>query len=253
MRPSSERIIAVLATLIPLLTIIGCASTPDPDPPDIGGSVDATNARLQSLDAFETSIRNDLERLEMLGEDLENVSERVAQAELPLSLLRLVAINCLNSEYDGGASDTGVLPGTPLTCEPAHVERLVEALDTASTSARDSAHQLLYIVDQTRHVRGILRRRLTRLADAANDHIDFIADERAMLRQLEADLEQQKNLYSSSGWQEATDVITEQRERLDTLSQRIDELADDYRHWSPHIDDVVSEMYFELSYLRAPM
>lgn len=241
-----------LATsILLLLTTAGCASTPDPDPPELGASIDATNARLHSLDAFERSVSSDLDRLEMLGEDIRVGAHRAAQAELPLSILRLVAINCLNSGYDADTSDTGVLGTTPLSCEPAHIQRLVDELDTVSTADRDRAHELLYLVDQTRHIRGMLRRRLARLADSANDHLDFIADERAMLRQMEADLHQRRNLYSTQGFDEALAAIEDHRELLDSLAVRIEELADEYLTWSPRIDEIVSDVYFELSYLRA--
>ncbi len=248
---SAPALFGLWAVVFLCLSAIGCASSPDPDPPDLGASIDATDARFQSLDAFESSVGNDLDRLEMLGKDLEDLTQRVTVAELPLSLLRLVALNCLNSPYDGGVTDTGVLGTTPLTCTPDHIDRLVEALEQAATADRDRAHELLYLVDQTRYLRGSVRQRMGRLADSANDHLDFIADERAMLRQVESDLQQRKNLYSSEGFKDARAAIDEHREHLDDLAARIEELADEYVTWTPRIDAVISEVYFELSYLRA--
>lgn len=243
------RWIAVVVAV--LFTATACASTPDPAPPALEASTDATQARIQSLEAFDHSVRTDLERLEVVGDDLSQMIHRASRGELPLSLLRLVTLNCLNSEYDGDTSDSGLLDGTTLTCEPAHAEGLIQQLDTVSTAARDDAHRLLYLADQARLLRGSLRRRLARLPDTANDHLDFIADERAMLRQIEADLEQRKNRYSSDGWDTATDAVDDYRQLLDELSTRIDDLADDYHQWPSEIDHIITDIYFELSYMRA--
>lgn len=242
----------LLVVAIPLaaLTAVGCASTPDPPPPDLTAEKESTEARIQSLNFAERAILEDLNKLEELEADLEHVVEQSTVHDVPLSLLRLVTMNCLNSEYDGQISDVIGLEGTPLSCRPAHIERLIEALDAAPTTARDDAYQLLYLIDQVRILRGSLRQRMTRLPEATAEHRDFIADQRATLRQIDADLEQRRNRYSSSGWREVQRIVDEHRQRLVELDERIDEIRAAYPEWPARLDVAVSAIYFRLAKMR---
>ena len=228
----------------------GCASTPDPPPPDLSQAMDNTESRIQSLNFSEQAIQNDLARLDELVADLDAKILETIYSDLPLSLLRLVAMNCLNTEYDGYISDVVGIEGTPLSCRPAHIDRLQEALAESSTTARDNAHQLLYLVDQARILRGSLRQRLARIPQASAEHRDFIADERANIRRLDADLNQRRNQYSSSGWRDATAVLNDYRALLHALDTRIDEIAEAYPEWPAELDKMISGVYFGLTDMR---
>ena len=230
--------------------LTACASTPDPPPPDLSAKEQEVEIRLRTLELSEENIEADLVQLAELARDVATMIERTAERELPLSLIRMVAMNCLNAEYEGYVSEVVELNGTPLSCRPAYLDRLAQALEDAPVSDRDTTYQLLYAVDQSRLMRGSLRRRSARLPDALAEHREFIADERAGLRRLEAELEQQRNRYSASGWQAATEAVRMQRELLLRLSLRLDELEESYPLWAPRLDETMKTVYFDLTELR---
>ena len=250
MRSTVRLLLFAVATCTAVATAVGCASTPDPPPPDLGEAMERTASRIQSLDFNEQLIENDLERLGELKSDLDLLIERIAVSELPLSLLRLVAMNCLNAEYDGHVTDVTGIDGVPLSCRPAHIDALMTSLENVSTVDRDDAYQLLYLVDQARILRGGLRQRVARLPRAAAEHRDYLADERASLRHVEAELQQRRNQYSSSGWQKANGVIEDYRTLLHELDRRIDAIVEIYPQWPARLDRTISEIYFGLSDLR---
>ncbi len=229
---------------------LGCASTADPPPPDLSTLQENTQIRSESINMAAEVIDADLERLDELAAELQSMVHSHDSAPVPLSLLRLVAMNCLNTEYDSDASTIPSTASRPLNCRPAHLDRLEKALENAPTATRDDVYELLYVVDQARMLQGRLRRRLAELPEQNADHRDFIANERATLRQVEADLQQQRSLYSSSAWREVTDFISHQREQLDELDAQIDALTEAFPQWPSQLDATVSSIYFELSQMR---
>ena len=239
-----------VAVVASFLWSIGCATTADPPPPDLTSSQDSAQSRLHSIDAADASINRDLERLGELRNDLDYLVERTVENDVSLSLLRLVAMNCLNTEYDSVSTGISGFDTTSLSCEPAHFDKLEEALSQAPSAVREDALQLLFVVDQARLVRASLRQRLATLPRLVSEHRDFIVDERARLRQIEADLNQRRNLYSNQGWQEATDRIAEYRESLASLSLRLDEIVEAYPQWPTRVDELMATIYFDLSEMR---
>lgn len=213
--------------------------------------------RIASVDAIENSIRDDLQQFEQLEEDLGGLMVRVDQEELPFSLLRLVAMNCLNTEYDGSGTQVVDLGGRPLTCRPAHIDGLRQQIDDKPTAVRDLVYDLLYAVDQARLLRGSLRQRLARLPGTIEEHSEFIADERARLRQLASELEQERNVYSTRQWREVNERLDDYRDLLQQLENRLGQLSMDSDAWPERVDTLVTAIYFELAYMRglgaAPM
>lgn len=233
-----------------LLACAGCATNTGPSGPDLEPSKQQVDERIASIDAAETAIENHLDQLQELEGNLATMLDQTDGADLPFSLLRLVAMNCLNTEYDQADPELVDLDGTPLTCRPAHLERLREALADRSITDRDAAHDLLYSIDQARQLRGMLRQRLATLPEDANDHHAFIADERARMRQLEADLEQDRNLYSTGAWRAVTDDVDDYHRRLDELEAKLRDIADVYPEWPARVDELVSSIYFNLTDMR---
>ena len=233
-----------------LVVTPGCATVPDPDPPDLSPSEQAVEMRLRSIDASQESILADIERLQDLTEGLTSLLKVLGPTELPHSLLRLVAMNCLNTEYQGLTTPVAGLEGTPLTCRPTHAPQLLERLDQVSTSSRDDALQLLYVIDQARILRGSLRLRLSNIPDIITEHRDFIADERAMLRQLETDLRRRRGRYSTRGWRETMTRLDDHRQHLQELDQRLEEFGETYPAWPSQVDQAMAQIYFELVELR---
>lgn len=244
-----QRTVATVAVAV--FVAVGCASTPEDIGPDLGPSKEHVEQRIRSLDAAEQAVNSDLERLEDRRDELTALAERVDGDELPLSLLRLVAMNCINAAYDSGPGDGIELGGMTLSCDPAHYDRLEAQLQQLPVVTRDEAFELLYAADRARLLRGSLRRRLAALPQSVNEHHQFLADERAMLRQLESDLEQERNVYSAGEWQQVTDRVDAYRELLAQLDERIDQLVDDYPQWPDRVDELVTEIYFELADLRS--
>lgn len=239
---------SVMASVV--LWAVGCATTPDPAPPDLSSSQESAQARLHSVDAADASIRRDLERLTSLTDDLDHLVEQTVVDDAPLSLLRLVAMNCLNTEFDGVGRGTTGVDDTSITCEPAHFDNLEQALHQRPSTMRDDALQLLYVVDQARLLRASLRQRLASLPRLVSEHRDFIVDERARLRQIEADLNQRRNLYSTGGWEEVTELLNDYREQLTSLSMRLDEIVETAPRWPTEVDALMSTIYFDLSEMR---
>lgn len=235
--------------LLAVVAAVGCATSPETEGPDLEPAKQDTEQRIQSLDAAESSIRRDLGQLQQLKQDLLELAGRVDD-ELPFSLMRLVAMNCINTEYASRASRVVTVGGMPLTCRPAHIDELQSKLDEYPTAAQDTAYQLLYVVDQARLLRGQLRTRLATLPGAVNDHYEYMADERAMLRQLEADLEQQRNVYGTRQWRRVNERVEEYRELLGELDERIGRMVDDYPQWPQQVDELITAIYFELAELR---
>lgn len=241
-----------LWAIISLIGAVGCASTADPPPPDLTSLQENTQTRIDALNVTAQVIEDELQQLDELAEDLGVMVARADDSSAPLSLLRLVAMNCLNSEYDSHSESPDRM-GTmdqPLNCQPAHLGRLLESLEEASTATTDDVYELLYVVDQTRILRGSLRRRLAELPMHTEDDRDYIADERATLRQIEADLMQRRGLYSDSGWLEVTSLIVAQRDLLSELNRQIDEITERYPQWPPRLDATISRIYFDLSRMR---
>ena len=239
-----------LVIILGLFILSGCATVPDPAPPNLAPSRDATEARWQSTIAAERSVIADLERLNETYDSLQKLTEQSAESELPISLLRLVSMNCLNTEYGDGISGGAGLDGTSLSCRPAHFDRLQTALADAPTADQDLAMELLTMVDQVRILRGSLRMRLARLPRTITEHREFIAEERAMLRQLESDLARRRTLYSSQGWRDVTQLIADHRVLLREFGDHLDALAEAYPAWPADVDTLVSQIYFDLSDMR---
>ena len=241
-------LLAAASTLV--LLVAGCATSPDAPMPDLEADGQHTEDRRASLDATESSIERELDSLQQLRADLDTVGEQIADIELPLALLRLVAMNCLNATPGDSARDTIDLEGRPLSCEPAHLETFREALADHPTTARDAGYQVLYLVDQARLLRASLRQRLALLPQEVSEHYEYIAEERARLRQLSADVEQQRSLYSASDWREVHRRIDDHHQQLQDLEDRIEALAADFPDWPERVNDTTSRIYFHLSDLR---
>lgn len=244
------RIGRLSTVLLGVLLVAGCASQQESVGPDLEAPKADADQRIQAVDATENSILADLDRLEKLHDDLGGLVDRIEGRELPFSLLRLVAMNCLNTEYDGSAAEVVDLGGRPLTCRPAHIDGLLDMLAEYPTAVRDDVYDLLYALDQARLLRGSLRHRMARLPGTLEEHAEFIADERARLRQMESDLEQERNVYSTRQWRQVNDRLDEYRELLDELEGRIEQVARDSEDWPERIDDLVTTVYFDLAYLR---
>lgn len=227
-----------------------CATVADPDPPDLSSSHEAARARIHSVDAAERTILDDKARLDELYASFQALSSRASQAEIPLGLFRLVAMNCLNTEYGEGISDVRRVNGLPLSCRSPHLDRLLTSLEASPTTSRDDAIQLLYLIDQIRILRGSLRRRLTRIPQIVAEHREFIIEERALLRQLQVDLERRRALYTGAGWRASFEPIDDHRRILNELSDRLDEFARDYPAWPAEIELLISTIYFDLSDMR---
>ncbi len=242
----------VLVAVALTLGAVGCATAPDPPPPDLSGSVQETETRMLSVSAAERSIRADLDRLQELMDSLTVVIESVERNDRSLPLLRLVAMNCMNTEYGDGVTEVVALEGMPLSCRPAHFARLQESLAEAPASDRDQALELLYVVDQVRILRGSMRRRLARLPRAIDEHRDFIVEERATLRRLEADLARRRALYSGPGWGEVIDRLSEHRGLLRDFEILLDELEEAVPAWPTRLDELTGEIYFALADIRSP-
>lgn len=249
-------VLSVSAAVVPALAVLsilgGCASQ-DEMGPDLEPAKQGVEQRLRSLDAAEQTISDELEELEQRRRELEAlIGQLSGYEEMPFSLLRLVAMNCINAAYGGVSAEGGRnIGGMLLTCQPAHLNRLEEQLGDKPTAVQDRAYELLYAVDQARLSRGSLRRRLSALPRSVNEHHQFMADERAMLRQLEGDLEQNRNVYSSAQWQRVNQRVDDYRELLRQLEARIEQLADDYPQWPRRVDETMTDIYFELAELRA--
>ncbi len=241
-----------LLALMLALSCGACTSTPDPQVQSLEPTAQATQARTQSVEASHQSITNSLDRLESLIADFDDLRDAAASADLPHSLLRLVAINCLNAAYVASPQERHLLDGRPLSCDPEHLQLFSDSIADASTADRDRAHELLFMVDQIRLLRGALRQRLARLRSSASDHLDFIADERARLRRHEAQLEQQRHRFSDEGWQRAAEDLEGRRQELSELQARIADISELYPQWQPRIDDAISHLYFSLSNLDSP-
>lgn len=229
---------------------VGCATNQADIDPELAPSKQTADEYYESLNSAEETIRSELETLRQLSGDIEGLTEELTDAQLPFSLLRLVAMNCINTEYNASSSQVVDLGGRPLSCRPAHIQRLTDALQDHPASVRDRVWDLLYTVDQARMLRGGLRQRLTVLPDTLEDYREHIVDERATLRQLEADLEQERNVYGSGQWRQVNQKLDEYRQLLEDLERRVDELAEDYPRWPDVVDAHIAEIYFELSDLR---
>lgn len=241
-----------LLALIAAVILLGsaCATVPDPDPPDLSASVESAELRIRSLDAAERSINGELKRIDELLLSFDARRVEVESADLPLSLLRLVAINCFNTEYLDGALSLTSLSGSTLSCRPDHLDRLHEELEQRPLLARDIAQDFLLIIDQLRLLRGSLRERLARQPRTVADHREFLAEERAALRQLETDLVRRRSLYSDPSWWRITDSIAAQRRRLRALDERLDALEIASATWSDELEQRVSTLYFSLADIR---
>lgn len=233
---------------LPILA--GCTTVPSPPPPDLNPARASAELRLQSIQAAETTILSELEILVDLQASLRKFSTRVISSDLPLGRLRLVAMNCLNTEYGDGLSQVVGLDGTPLSCRPALLDDLNLALLQAPADQRDLAIQFLYLIDQIRILRGGLRQRLTRLPQTIADHREFIVEERATLRQLEADLARRRSLYSTQDWNAVTELLGDHRRLLRDFSDQLDTLAEAYPAWPARLDTLISQVYFDLADLR---
>lgn len=224
----------------------GCATAPDPDPPDLNAPRESTELRIRSLDAAERSINGELVRIDELLLSLEARITEAESEEVPLSLLRLVAMNCLNTEY----LDLTSLSGSSLSCRPEHLDRLEEELARRPQIARDLADEFLLLIDQVRILRGSMRERLARQPENIADHREFLAEERAALRQLETDLDRRRSLYSDAGWWRSLDSIAAQRRLLRVLDERLDALEEAIPRWSQELEERVSTLYFSLADMR---
>lgn len=233
-----------------LIMAAGCATVPDPDPPDLSSSVASAELRIRSLDAAERSINGELQRIDELLISLKARQGEVQSAELPLSLLRLVAINCLNTEYLDGALSLTSLSGSTLSCRPDHLERLQEELETSPQILRDRTEEFLLLIDQLRLLRGSLRERLARQPKNIAEHREFLAEERASLRQLEADLSRRRSLYSDQGWWSIADSIAAQRRLLRSLDERLLAMETSTPRWSEELEERVAALYFSLADMR---
>ena len=236
--------------LASLLILAACTTVPSPPPPDLDRARSAAELRLQSIQAAEATILSELEILAELHRSFQDLSLRVLTSELPLARLRLVAMNCLNTEYGDGLSQVVGLEGTPLSCRPAHLESLHQDLLQGPAAQRDLAIQYLYLIDQIRILRGGLRQRMTRLPMTIADHREFIVEERATLRQIEADLARRRSLYGASDWNTVAELLADHRRLLRDFSDQLDALAEAYPAWPASLDTLISQVYFELADLR---
>jgi hypothetical protein len=232
--------------------VVACATTPDPPLPDLSASMQETQTRMLSLTVGQRSIQNDLEQFLELKGSLSTVIERAEQNDYALSLLRLVAMNCLNTEYGEGITEVASTDAIPLSCRPAHFDILRARLEEAPETTRDQALELLFVVDQIRILRGSMRRRMARLPQTLSDHRDFIVEERAMLRRLEAELARRRSQYSPAGWGEIIDRISEYRVLLREFEIHLDVLEEDLPTWPSLLDEVTGDIYFALAEIRSP-
>ncbi len=233
------------------LSLMACRSTPDPQVQSLEPTAQAADARLQSIDASQRSIDHSLARLESLTSDFDALRDATSDTDLPLSLLRLVAINCLNHPYRSVDQERHLLNGRPLTCQPEHLSRLDDLLQDASTSERDRAHDLLLTVDQARLLHGSTRQRIRRLRLAADDHMAFIADERARLRRHEETLQTQQHRFSEQGWQRANDDLQQRHQQLNDIQSLLAEVADHAPQWQERLNASISALYVSISNLAA--
>lgn len=234
-----------------LLFSPGCTTVPSPPPPELGDSEREAKLRLQSIQAAEETIEREILRLDELVLSFQAQRELLLETDLPLARLRLVSMNCLNTEYGDGLSTVIGLEGTPISCRPEHLQTLQDSLAEYSVTSRDQALQFLYIIDQVRILRGALRQRLTRLPETIADHQDFIVEERANLRRIEADLARRRSLYSSADWADVMTLIGTQRVLLREFEGQLDQLAELYPQWPAILEEKVALVYFELSELQA--
>lgn len=241
---------AIAAALLLTWMLSGCATSSEADAPDLGGAAIELQQWRVSVEETETSVHQRLDQLQQTGRDLEATTERLSDANIPLGLLRLVAMNCLNTEYEDEAIRRVDLDGTPLTCRAAHIERLRNDIADVPRVARETIHQLLYHVDQTRLLRGAIRSQLSQLDDTIEYARNFVADQRAMLRQRELELDQRHSQLTAEDRRRARELFDDHRQNLDELDELLDEVEQLRPRWSDRVDELVSRVYFALVDMR---
>ncbi|RAL23072.1 hypothetical protein DL240_09305 [Lujinxingia litoralis] len=242
--------LAILPLLLVLLLQAACATVPDPPPPNLDLDRNETVQRLASVHESEVAIVQDLQRLDNLLLSLSTLTNRQRDETFPTDLFRLVAVSCLNTEYAPAATSAPPTTGAPLTCRPAHLDRLNQAIGTLELDARNDALRLLFLVDQIRLLKGSLRMRLAAMPAQIADHREFIAASRTNVRQIEADYARRRALFSAAGWSQVNQVLGDQRNLLRQFDRRLNEVSAAYPDWPARVDTLTTAVYFRLSRMR---
>ena len=256
---SPHRTIRFALVLSVLVLLGGCwLSRKGPKPPDLSEQLTETQKRTQRVERIVEIMQRDLDKFEQLRRDFFDTPKAFYRPPFPLDLFKHVAMACLNEPWnpnevaDDESSAAIRMPSNiELTCRPTFAGRLDDALGERTPERRRETLQKLQQVDNLRQLRGRLRERIGAIPSIVRAQRNFIADERAELRQLRALLQRRRTEYSAERWKQAQQRMREQSNALATLDSAVDRLDNTWPSWPERVDANVLELYMRLSELSA--
>ncbi|MFU8803381.1 MAG: hypothetical protein ACNA8W_06200 [Bradymonadaceae bacterium] len=244
------RVFLAAILLLGIAVGTGCAAAPSPPPPDLSEARDTVLQRTTQMNQTLQWMARDLRHFAELRMALAQSMSHSHEENFPISLYRLVAINCLNEEVQAHDGSTITHSSDITECAPQHLDRLLNTLADVSSRSRDQALANLERIDEMRKLRGLLRLRISRIPQIIQANQLYLVEQRAELRQLQTELTRRRSLYSSQDFNEATAAINEQHQLLATLEDAIESLTVLYPEWPAQLDLQVNSLYMDLADLR---
>ncbi|MBA2664832.1 MAG: hypothetical protein H0U74_21265 [Bradymonadaceae bacterium] len=248
---TGHQLIAGGLFLVTAALLMACGAAQSPAGPDIDAALNATTRQTAQIDSIQIQMADDLDQFVSLRSRFLHAGIELNQPPFPIEQFRFVVVSCLNEESNAAGEQPGnTVPSAELLCRPTFLDDLLLRLEQVPPERRRTALEMLKLVDELRQVRSTLRHRIARIPQTIRTSQGLLEDQRAELRQAQAELERRRPQYSSSDWRAAQTRLEDFRTELSRLEDAIEALTVAYPDWPRQLDGHVSGLYMDLAGLR---